>query len=185
MLAQPEPTEKSGFLNAMYRYARGLAFAGSGKTNDALAERERMGAAMSRVPEAAMLMSNSSRSVLEIGLADLDAKIARAKNDSESEIAHLRRAVALQDKLNYMEPPEWHYSLRESLGGALLRAGKAAEAEAVFRRDLELNPRNGRALFGLLEAVKMQKKSVAAEWVQKEFKEAWNEAPLELRISDL
>jgi tetratricopeptide (TPR) repeat protein len=185
MLAQPEPVEKNGFVHAMFHYARGLSFAGLGKTADAQAERERMGAAANRVPDSEMLMSNSSRSVLEIGMADLDARMARAKSDAESETLHLRRAVALQDKLNYMEPPEWHYPIREALGGALLRAGKAEEAEAVFRRDLEINPRSGRSLFGLLEALKMQQKSISAEWVKKEFSEAWKESPMDLRIADL
>ena len=84
-----------------------------------------------------------------------------------------------------MEPPEWHYPIREALGGALLRVGKAAEAEAVFRADLEANPRNGRSLFGLLEALKMQGKTVGVDWVKKEFAEAWKYAPAALNISDL
>ena len=57
-----------------------------------------------------------------------------------------------------MEPPEWHYTIRTSLGAALLRDGKAAEAEGVFRKDLEMNPRNGRSLFGLLKALETQSK---------------------------
>ena len=122
-----------------------------------------------RIPEQESLMINKARSVLAIGLADLDARIARAEGDAETEIAHWRRAVELQDKLSYMEPPEWHYPVREALGGALLRQGKPAEAEAVFRKDLEINPRNGRSLFGLLEALKVQKKSVSTDWVKKEF----------------
>jgi tetratricopeptide (TPR) repeat protein len=185
MLAQPEPQEKNLYLQAMYRYSRGLAFASIGKISEAQAERERFEAIVARVPEADMLMINSARSVLAIGSADLDARIARAKNDFTAETAHWRRAVELQDKLGYMEPPEWHYPVREALGGALLRQGRAAEAEKVFRKDLELNPRNGRSLFGLLEALKAQNKSVNAEWVQKEFKEAWKHAPASLKIADL
>ena len=95
------------------------------------------------------------------------------------------RSLELQDKLGYMEPPEWHYPVREALGGALLRQGKAAEAEAVFRKDLELNPRNDRSLFGLLEALKMQQKSVSVDWVKKEFSEAWQYSPASLEITDL
>jgi tetratricopeptide (TPR) repeat protein len=132
-----------------------------------------------------MLMNNSTRSVLEIGLVELQAKIARAKKDVDSEIANLERAVALQDNMKYMEPPEWHFPIREALGGALLRNGKAAEAEAVFRKDLEVNPRNGRSLFGLMEALKMQGKTVSVEWVNREFAEAWKYAPTSLKLSDL
>ncbi len=130
LLAQPRPKEKNGFLNAMYHYSRGLAFAGLGRVNEAKLERAQMEGITGQISEKEMLMINSARSVLAIGLEDLDARIARAQGDAEAEIAHLRRAVELQDKLGYMEPPEWHYPVREALGGALLRRGKAAEAES-------------------------------------------------------
>ena len=130
-------------------------------------------------------MINKVGSVVAIGLADLDARIARAQNDAVAELAHWRRAVELEDKLRYMEPPEWHYPVREALGGALLRQGKAAEAEVVFRKDLEIHPRNGRSLFGLLEALKAQQKLVGTDWVRKEFSEAWKYSSASLRIEDL
>ena len=185
LLAQPRPKEKNGFLNAMYHYSRGLAFAGLGRTNEAKVERGEMEGVSGQISEKEMLMINSARSVLAIGLADLDARIARAEGDTGTEIVHWRRAVDLQDKLSYMEPPEWHYPVREALGGALLRQGKPSEAEAVFRKDLEINPRNGRSLFGLLEALKVQKKSVSTDWVKKEFTEAWKYSPASLTIEDL
>ena len=185
LLAQPRPKEKNGFLNAMYHYSRGLAFAGLGRTNEAKVERGEMEGASGQISEKEMLMINSARSVLAIGLADLDARIARAEGDAGTEIVHWRRAVDLQDKLSYMEPPEWHYPVREALGGALLRQGKPSEAEAVFRKDLEINPRNGRSLFGLLEALKVQKKSVSTDWVKREFTEAWKYSPASLTIEDL
>jgi tetratricopeptide (TPR) repeat protein len=185
VLAEPQPKEQNAFVNAMYRYSRALAFANLGRVKEAEAERERMAEISGSVAEKEMLMNNSTRSLLEIGLVELQAKIARAKKDVDSEIANLERAVALQDNLKYMEPPEWHYPIREALGGALLRNGKAAEAEAVFRKDLEVNPRNGRSLFGLMEALKMQGKTVNVEWVSREFAEAWKYAPTSLKLSDL
>lgn len=185
MLAQPEPKEQNLYLQAMYRYARGLAFAGLGNVPGTQAERERFGAIMAKVAEKDMLMINSARSVLAVAEADLGARLARAKGDSAEEITLWRKAVELQDKLSYMEPPEWHYPVREALGGALLRQGNPAEAEAVFRKDLELHPRNGRSLFGLMEALKAQGKQVSVEWVITEFNEAWKHSPTELRISDL
>jgi tetratricopeptide (TPR) repeat protein len=185
MLAQPVPQEKNAFVNAMYRYSRALAFAGVGQIKEAESERERMAEIAGGVSEKETLMNNSTQSVLAVGLVELEAKIARARKDMDAEIASLQRAVELQDKLNYMEPPEWHYPIREALGGAFLRSGRAAEAEAVFRKDLEVNPRNGRSLFGLIEALKMQGKTVGVEWVKREFAEAWKYAPIALKISDL
>lgn len=185
MLAMPEPKEKAPILHALYRYARGAAFAGMNKVPEAKAERERMEALCGRIPEAETLMINNSRNVAAIGLADLDGRIARAMRDAEAEITHLRRAVEMQDKLQYMEPPEWHYSIREALGGALLRKGAAAEAEEVFRKEIELSPRSGRALFGLLESLRAQNKTTGAEWVDREFSEAWKHSTAPLRTGDL
>jgi tetratricopeptide (TPR) repeat protein len=184
MLREAEPKDKTASMHAFYRYARGLAFAGLGKTRDAQAESERMIAICGRIPENETFMINPARNVLAIGIEDLQARIARARGDAETEIAHLRKAVELQDQLRYMEPPEWHYSMREALGGALLRAGRAAEAEAVFRKDLDINPRSGRSLFGLIEALKAQNKP-GVEWVKREFADAWKHSAMSLEVAAL
>lgn len=185
MLAEPEPKETAPVLHAYYRYARGLAMAGLGRNSELSAESERMVAICARIPEDQKLMINPVRSVLAVGAAELKAKIARSKGDADGEIAALREAVAAQDKLGYMEPPEWHYPVRESLGAALLRNGKAREAEAVFRRDLEINPRNGRSLYGLVQSLKTQGNSVGAESVQREFEQAWKEGAVKLGVETL
>lgn len=185
MLAEPEPKETAPALHAFYRYARGLAMAGLGRSSELSAESERMVAICARIPEDQKLMINPVRSVLAVGEAELRAKIARSKGDADGEIAALREAVAAQDKLGYMEPPEWHYPVRESLGAALLRNGKASEAEAVFRRDLEINPRNGRSLYGLVQSLKAQGNSVGADSVQREFEQAWKEGAVKLGAETL
>jgi tetratricopeptide (TPR) repeat protein len=185
MLAEPEPKENVPALHAYYRYARGLAMAGLGRTSDLAAEKERMAAICARIPADEKFMINPARSVFAVGAAELQAKMARAKGDGGGEIAALREAVAAQDKLSYMEPPEWHYPIREALGGALLRNGKAGEAEAVFRRDLEINPRNGRSLYGLLQSLKEQGNLAGAESVQREYEEAWKQAAVKLEVDTL
>jgi len=104
------------------------------------------------------------------------ARIARTRGEIDLELAQWRRAVALEDGLSYMEPPDWYYPTRESLGKALLRQGKAGDAEWVFRKDLEKNPRNGRSLAGLLESLRAQQKGESVTFVEKEFREAWHRA---------
>jgi tetratricopeptide (TPR) repeat protein len=183
MLAEPEPKEKVDVLQAYYRYARGLAFAGLGRASDAAAEAERMAAICGRIPEEQTLMINPVRNVLAVGQAELQARIARVKGDAAGEIAALRQAVEAEDKLGYMEPPEWHYPVREALGAALLRQGQASEAEAVFRRDLQINPRNGRSLFGLRESLKAEGNTVAAGFVDRELAEAWKNGSAKLEIA--
>jgi hypothetical protein len=91
----------------------------------------------------------------------------------------------MQDALTYDEPPAWYYPLRESWGAALLRAGRAADAEKVFREGVKRSPRNGRMLFGLLESLKSQQKMEDAAWVQREFDAVWAKADVKLRVEDL
>ncbi len=123
--------------------------------------------------------------VLELAAASLDARLAERAGDRAGALTHWQRAVAAQDRLSYDEPPDWYYPVRESLGGALLRADRAAEAEAVFRADLERNPRNPRSLFGLAESLAAQKKTADAAWVRAAFESGWREADTRLTLADL
>ena len=61
-------------------------------------------------------------------------------------------AVQIQDSLPYLEPEYWYYPVRQSLGAALLMAGRADEAIEVFRAALLDAPNNGWALYGLMQA---------------------------------
>ena len=94
-------------------------------------------------------------------------------------------AVAAADRIPYDEPPVWFYPVRESLGAALLKGGKAADAEKVFREDLVKNPRNPRSLFGLHASLVAQGKTADAEWVQRAFDEAWTHADTKLTLDSL
>jgi tetratricopeptide (TPR) repeat protein len=109
---------------------------------------------------------------------------ARLASPAEA-VEHWRRAVEMQDKFTYDEPPAWYYPLRESLGAALVRAGKAEDAEKVFREGLQRSPRNGRMLFGLMESLRAQKKNEQADWVRKEFDAAWAKADVKLRLEEM
>ena len=115
----------------------------------------------------------------------MSARIARAKGDAKSEIELLRKGVEIEDSVGYDEPPAWYLPTRESLGGALLRNGHYAEAERVFRADLERNRRNGRSLFGLMGALTSQNRLYEAALVRQEFESAWRHADTPLRLEDL
>jgi len=67
----------------------------------------------------------------------------------------------------------------------LLLNGDNAEAETVFRAEIAKHRRNGRALFGLVESLKRQNKTSAAQMVQREFEKAWEGADTKLRVEDL
>jgi tetratricopeptide (TPR) repeat protein len=181
ILKVSEPNAKLPVTTALWRFARCTALARKGQTADAQQERKAFDAAVAKVPSDYMLTFNPAGNVLKVAAAILDARLSA--NDAAA-VPHWRRAVADQDALHYDEPPPWFYPVRESLGAALLRSGKPVDAEAVFREDLRLNPRNGRSLFGLMKALEAQKKTGDAALVQREFDTAWKFADVQLKIED-
>jgi tetratricopeptide (TPR) repeat protein len=114
--------------------------------------------------------------VLSIAPEVLAAEIAAAKKNYDAAIAHLERAVRLEDALVYTEPAEWHYPPRQALGAILLEAGRPAEAETVYWADLKRNRNNGWSLFGLAQALKAQGKNNEAAGIEGRFKKSWERA---------
>ena len=97
--------------------------------------------------------------------------------------AHFAQAVKIQDGHWFTEPPPWYYPVRQSLGAALLAAGRPAEAEAVYREDLKRNRENGWSLFGLAQSLRAQGKTAEADQVQARFRQAWARADVTLTAS--
>jgi tetratricopeptide (TPR) repeat protein len=185
IFSRAEPDKELPATHAMWRYTRTLAFAARGQNEKAAVEREEFGKEAAGFPaEGKIGEFNSGSVVLALAGHVLDARIAAAKGDREGSVAHWREAVAVQDTLNYDEPPDWFYPVRESLGAALLNAGNPIEAEKVFRDDLARNPRNPRSLFGLTQALKAQNRDADATWTESEFKSAWKSADSQLSLAD-
>jgi len=184
VLKLPAPSAKFPILTVLSHFSQGVAHSALGHVADA--ERERAAYLEARRALAPDLpwAYNSAAGMLEVTDAVLDARIAWAKGDKSSAISAWTRAVAAEDTLKYDEPPDWFYPTRESLGAALLLNGRAADAERVFRADLDRNPRNGRSLFGLWKALEAQKKTEAARIVEAQFHSAWTRADVQLRLGD-
>ena len=64
-------------------------------------------------------------------------------------------------------------------------AGRAKDAEAVYRGDLRQYPHNGWSLFGLAQSLREQGKTKEAQAVQERFVEAWKYADITLTASRL
>jgi tetratricopeptide (TPR) repeat protein len=187
VLKLPPPNASLSMTTAFWNFARGSAFAAKGLISMAEAERTILETARKQTPADLefSFFSNKAQTFLDLAENVLDARIAAAKGDHEGAIKHWEQAVQIEDRLNYGEPPEWFYPIRESLGGALLLNGQADRAEAVFRADLKQYPRNPRSLFGLLKALEAQKNSADVEEVRKEFEAAWKSADVTLELGDL
>jgi tetratricopeptide (TPR) repeat protein len=183
-LVAPDP--KLTMSTYFWHFARGSAFAATKRVDRARAERAAMEALRKDVPPgpAFGMLLNDGSVLTDLAVNSLDARIAFASGDREAAVASWRKAVAEQDGMNYDEPEEWYYPVRESLGAALLADGHAGEAESVFREDLSRHPRNPRSLFGLWQALVAQKKSSDAELVHGQFLAAWKRADVKLTLAD-
>ena len=187
ILAIPVVTEKTNTMAFFSHYAHAIAFAAQGKIPEAQAEGASMEDVYKKIPpKSSMGMSyNNWQAVHEVADHTLAARVAAAGGDSPKAIAEWRAAVDAQDRMNYDEPADWYYPVRESLGAALLASGDAVGAEKVFRQDLDKdNPRNPRSLYGLWKALEAQKKTVDADWVRTSFEAAWKGSADQLRLAD-
>jgi tetratricopeptide (TPR) repeat protein len=70
-----------------------------------------------------------------------------------------------------------------SPSAVLLKAGRAAEAEAVYREDLKRNPENGWSLYGLTQSLRAQQKQDEAAAAEQRFHKVWARADIKLTAS--
>jgi tetratricopeptide (TPR) repeat protein len=195
VLGEPAPPEgpegsrsKAGrpYESAIWRYARGVAFARTGHPLEAEAELTALRAAIADPAAEKLLLAGNTATaaaLLAVAEAHLAGEVAAAKGESDAAVAALERAVALQDALTYMEPPPFYFPTRQALGAVLLQAGRAKQAEAVYRLDLKKNPKNGWSLYGLSRALAAQRKSDQAAWADEGFRRAWARADVKLTAS--
>jgi tetratricopeptide (TPR) repeat protein len=185
ILKEPAPDGDLKITSAFWRFARGMAYASRKQVAEAEAEYKRLLDTTGAIPTDAPLGNSTARGVLAVAENLLAGKIAEARGDQRAAIEFLGKSVAAEDAVSYNEPPDWDLPAREWLGGTLIAAGRPAEAEKIFRAELVKHPRNGRALFGLLESLKRQGKASSTRTIKREFDKAWKQADTLLSAGDL
>ena len=177
---------EQGALAAVTR-AQSLAVAGaSGRRAEAEQELTALRAVQRGVPPERTIASFfTTADMLTLAAETLAGEIAVRTGDADAAVGHLAEAVRLQDRHWFTEPPPWYYPVRQSLGFALLHAGRAAEAAAVYREDMRRNPENGWSLFGLAQSLRAQGRSADAAAVEARFRLAWARADVTLTSSRL
>jgi hypothetical protein len=184
----PEPDQKWDQVHALWRFARGMAYSSEkqpDKADKANAERAAFAGEVKAIPAKEGFGYNTAGQIFEIATWMLDASIARGHRDYKQAASLLAKAAQAEDALNYDEPPDWYLPPRESLGAVLFLDGRASEAEAVFRQELQQHASNPRALFGLAECLHAQGKASEESAVRKQFEEGWKHADIQLRMEDL
>jgi tetratricopeptide (TPR) repeat protein len=174
ILALPNPGDDVPYMKGLWHYARGSAQA---LAKDAKAAQRELDALV-KLQTAADFTAIEAAAVpasqiLVVAEYVLRARIAAAQGNWAGAVSALEAAVERQDKLPYMEPAYWYYPARQSLGVALLQAGRPKEAVDVLRRSLIDAPNNAWALYALKEAAAMTGDQAAATEYAKLFKAAW------------
>ena len=183
VLAEPEP-HGSPYLGGLWHYVRGSAFAGRGQLDEAEQElKELTKLSVDPAVKDLLTVANPAPTVLQLSVHGLTGEILSARGRHDDAVKEFREAVRLQETLKYVEPPDWGQSMRLYLGAALLKAGRAREAEAVYREDLREFKNNGWAIFGLVQSLEAQKKIAQARKAREEFKRAWKNADVTLKAS--
>jgi tetratricopeptide (TPR) repeat protein len=183
LLAEPKPRDCFPITTALWHFARGVALAAKNDLDKARTEQRAFVQAVKAVPKDAISGKNAAHDVLGIAEKMLAGEILYREGRTDDAIAALREAVRREDKLRYIEPPDWIQPVRHALGAALVDAGRHAEAEAVFREDLSRHPENGWSLYGLARSLKVQGKPDDAAAVSARFEKAWQRADIKLTSS--
>ncbi|MBL6905512.1 tetratricopeptide repeat protein [Gammaproteobacteria bacterium] len=174
------------YLKGMWSYVMGSAHVAKGHMGPAEAELANIQAQITAdgVNDNGVSPTPASH-VLNLASHALNGEIEEAKGNLDAAIMHYNVAIQLQDSLNYTEPPDWSQSIRLYLGAVLLEAGRAAEAEAVYMKDLEWNQQNGWTTFGLYQALEAQGKTQEAIIVERQFQSFFRNADVEITRSRL
>ena len=174
ILALPDPGKEFILVNAMWHYARAVAFARKGNLADSQKEIDTLTAiARDGDFKAVKEWEIPGQEIVQTARHVALGRLADARGDTSAAIKAYEDAVFIQDTLPYTEPPYWYYPVRQSLGAALLRANRLDDAEKAFRESLAQTPSNGWALQGLMEVYRKRGDAAALKATQKRFDTTW------------
>ena len=185
ILSYEKPQDQRPYMQAVWHYARAMAFIGTNKIGDAKEEVIEIGALSKNeeLEELSIWGINSAGLLIKIAYEVAAGELETKKQNYDLAISHLRKSVELENQLRYDEPPTWFYPCRQNLGAVLIEAGKYEEAEKVYRENLAEIPDNGWGLFGLHQALIKQNKTEEASEVEKKFNAAWQYSDVKLTSS--
>ena len=175
------PDVDEPYPRAIWHYARGTAYARTGRIAEARREQERSRGSppIRRCSERGSRTSiRRTRSCASPRSRSPPTSPPPKAPDAPSRSSWTRPPI--EDALAYDEPHLWLAPTRHALGAALLAAGRAADAERAYREDLRHYPGNGWSLIGLAEAQRRQGHADAARETGRRFRIAWRNAHVTL-----
>ena len=174
VLRMAEPDPRLAYVKGVRHYARAVAYAQQGNQRGYDAEI----AAINQIRKSDALKSMIDQGVPANDLLELAehvamGRFASARGRHLQAADHYRQAIAVEDRIPYMEPPYWYYPVHQSLGAALFRAGKYDEAREAFTTALAKYPNNGWALYGLASTERKLGRPAQAAAAQAALNRAW------------
>jgi tetratricopeptide (TPR) repeat protein len=124
---------------------------------------------------------HSAKNLLGTVAGILEGEILRTSGDLAGAIKVFEKAVELEDALTYDEPEPLPFAARHWLGAALLEAQRYADAERVYREELEDHPHNGWSLLGLQKA--LAGRGTKSADVDADFAASWSRADAWIQAS--
>lgn len=176
ILNEPEPDDWRLLSRVQRHYARCVALANLHRLKEAQAEFDSMNQVAAQIDDTWIIGNNQALDVIAIGRAMASGEMAYHNGQLETAYKILQEGIALEDQLSYDEPPGWMQPVRHALGALLLAGEHAADAEQVYRADLERHPNNPWALLGLQQSLEQQNKTVEASELLDMVRQAWSRA---------
>ncbi len=183
ILKEPDYPEWRLMSRATYSYARSVACSALGRTEQAREEMAEFERRVQEVPGDWLVFNNSVHDVLPIARAMMQGELLFREGQREEAFAILREGIAYEDSLVYDEPPAWMLPVRHALGALLMSDGQYAEAERLYREDLEHNRENGWALTGLRNALLEQGQLEEAKAVEPRLAKAFSQCDVTVTSS--
>ncbi len=176
LLAEPAPPSYLPITKATWRAARAVAYAAKKDFKNAEREYSKFKWARATLPANAIWGPDKADKVLEVADYFVAGEIALQKEEWEEAAELLEKGVEIERSLAYGEPPQWLQPTRHTLGAVYLKSEKYADAERVYRADLEKWPNNGWSLYGLSKALRAQGKTAEADKYDELYRQAWSRA---------
>lgn len=177
VLAEPAPAQGLGLHEAYAAFARGMAYARTGRLPQAraeLAEVERL-QALGTLQRARLFGDPIPARLAEQAHGTLAATLARAEGRHAQAIELLRRAAELDDELGN-DPPLLGGGARLSLAGALLDAGRPDEAAREIAESQRLNGPSAWTWRGLARTAELRGAHEEARRQAERARVAWQNA---------
>jgi tetratricopeptide (TPR) repeat protein len=183
VLDEPSPPSDFAYARGVWHAARAIAEAELGRLAEAAADRDSAASLASALPADALEALNSAKTLMGIATDMATGVIAAKQGDTDMAVKTLEGAVAAEDQLRYNEPSDWYIPVRHVLGAVLLAAGRAADAQQVYERDLERNVGNAWALAGLAQSLRAQRKGKQATVAEARALKASKDADVKIAAS--